>query len=115
MFDANIIIICENFKKLKVFADYSGGETSIVEDLEAIVNAAEEKVSFTVPQVHSASPTVCKLPATLARFCLAHPCTVAKHFELCVPDFHEVILIDVALAVVCPDTGAGRDGTIRQN
>ena len=40
MLGANIIIICENFKILNVFADYNGRETSIIEDSEAIVNAA---------------------------------------------------------------------------
>lgn len=115
MLGANIIIICENFKILNVFADYNGRETSIIEDSEAIVNAAYKKMSFTVPEVHSASPTELELPATAARLRLFHPTAVAEDFEPRIPHIHEVVLIDVPLVVIRPDAGAGRYGTVSQD
>lgn len=54
-------------------------------------------MSFTVPEVHSASTAVLELPTTPAWLCFLHPTAIAEDFEPHVPDLHEVILVDVSL------------------
>ena len=40
---------------------------------------------------------------------LFHPFPIAVRLVLIVPDFDEIVLVNVALGVICADAGAGGD------
>ena len=79
--------------------------------------AAKDLGEVSVPVVHSATQAVFELRAsgTGALFC---PVTVAEYLELVLPDFVEVVLVDVALGKYIPvnvrtgaDTAVYQDGS----
>ena len=77
--------------------------------------AAEDLGAVSVPVVHSATQAVFELRAsgTGALFC---PVTVAENLELVLPDFVEVVLVDVALGKYIPvNVRAGTDTAVYQN
>ena len=72
---------------------------------------AEEKFAVGVPQVHAVAFAVFPDLAGGA-LVFMHPGAVPEGLEACVPDFHEVILVDVSLMIIGPDTGAGGDAAV---
>ena len=72
---------------------------------------AEEKFAVGVPQVHAVAFAVFPDIAGGA-FVFMHPGAVPEELEAGVPDLHEIIRVDIALMVICPDAGAGGDAAV---
>ena len=72
---------------------------------------AEEKFAVGVAEVHAVAFAVFPDFAGGA-LVFMHPRAVPEGLEACVPDFHEVILVDIALMVIGPDAGAGGDAAV---
>lgn len=72
---------------------------------------AELEAAVGVPQMHSAAFAVAEEFAFSA-FAFLHPGPVAINLEAIVPNFHEIVLVDVALIVIGPDAHAGGDGPV---
>ena len=75
---------------------------------------AEEQATVTVAKMHTIAPTITEILA-VGTFVLAHPFAVAVGLEAIFPNFHEIVLIDVALMIVGTDAGAGGDAAINEH
>ena len=72
---------------------------------------AEEKFAVGVAEVHAVAFAVFP-DFTGGALVFMHPGAVPEGLEACVPDFHEVILVDVSLMIIGSDTGAGGDAAV---
>ena len=75
------------------------------------MEVAEQELAVAVAQVHAVTLAVAEVLAagTLAG---VHPFAMTIGGIAVLPDVHEVVLVDVALIVVCPDAGTGGNGAV---
>ena len=66
---------------------------------------ALQQMAVAISKVHSVSFTILEEFA-FGAVTVSHPFTVAVHLKTVFPDIHEVILINIALMIVAPNTGA---------
>ena len=67
-----------------------------------------------VVQMH-AIPFAIPEHGTVGTDSLASPFPMTKHFETMVPDFHEIILVDIPLVVIGSDAGTTGYGSVDAN
>ena len=80
-----------------------------------MVVAAESLGAVAVPVVHSAAKAVLELLAVFA-YAFLCPFSVSEDLELVLPDFVEVVLIDVALGeYISVYVRAGADPSVYEN
>ena len=69
-----------------------------------------------VPVVHAATEAVFPLPAGLAGALAAGPFAAAEGLETMLPDFVQIVLVDIALREIVPvDVGTGADAAVNQD
>ena len=72
---------------------------------------ATQQLPVTAAQVHAVALAVAE-PFAGGAFAALHPGTVAVWLEAVLPHVYEIVCVDIALAIVCTDAAAGRDGAI---
>ena len=75
---------------------------------------AQQQFPFVIAQMKATPFTIAPKAAVLAVVAL-HPFVIAMRPEAMLPNIHEVILVDVPLAVVIADASAGADAAIYQD
>ncbi len=75
---------------------------------------AVHQVAVGVAEVHAVAFAVAPERAVGA-FARLHPFSVAIWLELILPYFPEIILIDISLPIISPDTGASPDSTVEKH
>ena len=74
----------------------------------------EDEVALGVAQVHAAAAAVFPELAGGAGV-LFHPGAVPVGAEAVLPHVHEIVPVNVALVIIGPDAGAGRNGAVGQH
>ncbi len=104
------LIVALKFLSLPILqvalAEYDSSESG-----DGLFQVAVHQVAVGVAEVHAVAFAVAPEGAVGAFACL-HPGAVAIWLELILPYLPEIILIDIALPIISPDTGASPDSTV---
>ena len=75
------------------------------------MEVTEQQFAISIAQMHAVALTIAEILA-ISAFASAHPLTVAIGGITILPDFHEVVLVDISLIVICTDAGTGSNRAI---